>query len=284
MQLTSIQSKIYELRGQRVMLDFDLAEMYGVETRVLNQAVKRNIERFPVEFSFQLMVAELQNLKSQFVISSWGGTRYIPYAFTEQGVAMLSAVLRSEMAVKVSIQIMKAFVDMRKLLLVGDSLTQRIGALEQMQIANDQKFEQVFRALEQGQPEAERGIFFEGQIFDAYVFVSDLIKKAQKRIIVIDNYLDERVLLLLSKRVAGVSALLCTGKITDTFKLDLEKHNQQYAEVEFKKVSDFHDRFLIIDNEVYHFGASLKDLGNKVFAFQKMEGFANEIINKVKCN
>lgn len=204
------------------MLDRDLAEMYQVETRILNQAVKRNLERFPDSFRFQLTEDEIQNLRSQSVISSeeHGGRRFLPYAFTEQGVAMLSAVLRSEIAVKVSIQIMQSFVAMRKTLGNLHGVIQRLEGVELKQLQTDSKLEQIFQALEK-EIKPKQGIFFEGQLFDAHVFASDLVKKAKESIVLLDNYVDETTLLLLSKRKKGVTCTVHT-RIKAVLQKDLE--------------------------------------------------------------
>lgn len=210
-------------------------------------------------------------------------TKYLPYAFTEQGVAMLSAVLRSETAVNVSIQIMNAFVQLRKLLIGHSGLLQRIDKVEVKQMEADQKFEQIFKALESKEQYAEKGIFFEGQVFDAYVFVAKLIKKATTSLVLIDNYVDETVLTLLAKRNKKVNATIYTRQINKQLQLDITKHNEQYSAIEVKEHGNTHDRFLIIDGkELYHIGASLKDLGKKWFAFSKMDSLTQEIINKLK--
>lgn len=281
---TKIQNLIYTIRDVQVMLDRDLAEIYQVETRVLNQAVKRNLSRFPERFRFQMNEEEFENWKSQNVISNREkmGLRRKPYVFTEQGISMLSAVLNSETAVKVSIQIMEAFVAMRKNLLQNAGLLQRMDQFELRLVGYDQKFDTIFKALEAGQPSSEKGIFFEGQIFDAYVFVSDLIKKVTKEIILIDNYVDESVLVLLSKRAVNVKATIYTKKITHQLELDLAKHHQQYPEIQVKNLSESHDRFLILDGaQLYHFGASLKDLGKKWFAFSQMDSLCKSVLQKL---
>jgi hypothetical protein len=269
------------------MLDRDLAEMYQVDTRVLNQAVKRNIDRFPEKFRFQLTEVEIedlrsqivtlnssnQNLKSQNVMSSeHGGRRYLPYVLTEQGVAMLSAVLRSEKAVAVSIQIMNAFVEMRKVLTNNAGLLQRVEVIESKLQLNDKNFEIIFTALESRKPEIKQDIFFQGQIFDAYTFVINLIKKAQNSLIIIDNFIDLDVLQMLSQKSKGVTIKIITQASTPIKALDVEKFNAQYGKLEIKHSKKYHDRFLIIDNkELYHIGASLKDLGKKCFAFSVIE-------------
>ena len=296
-----IENKIYTISGLQVMFDRDLADLYHVEIRVLNQAVKRNIDRFPKEFMLQLSEEEFSNWKSSIVISKENddaslrsqfvtlkGNRgkhrkYLPYAFTEQGVAMISAVLRSDVAVQVSIQIMQAFVKMRAFLLQNASVFQRLDKLERKQLKTDEKLEQIFKALEAGQPQPDKGIFFEGQIFDAYVFVADIIKSAKTDIVLIDNYVDETVLNLLAKRSINVTASIYTKTISKTLSLDPEKHNAQYPAISIKPFANSHDRFLIIDrNQLYHLGASLKDLGKKRFAFSRMDSLVEQVLDKLK--
>jgi hypothetical protein len=280
-----IERRILTFRETQVMLDRDIAELYQVETRVIIQAVKRNKDRFPEEFMFQLNSVEFSNWKSQIVMSNSDkmGLRRPPYAFTEQGVAMLSAVLRIDVAVKISIQIMQAFVKMRKFLIQNVSVFQRLDHLELKQLQSDEKFNQIFKALEAGQPKPDKGIFFDGQVFDAYAFVADLIKKAKKEIILIDNYIDESVLTLLSKRQKDVSAILYTRSISKTLQLDLEKHHAQYPEIQVKTFAQSHDRFLLIDqSDLYHIGASLKDLGKKWFAFSRMDSMTALLLNQLK--
>lgn len=268
-----IENRIFNIRGKQVMIDRDLAELYGVDTKRINEQMKRNKERFPVSFCFQLTENEKKELVAvcdRFELLKHSSS--LPYAFTEQGVAMLSAVLRSETAVKVSIRIMEAFVEMRKVLAENSFIANRLERLEKQQLQNDQKFEELFKALEAGYLNAEKGIFFDGQIFDAYHFVSNLIKKAQKSIILVDNYVDDSVLTLLSKRNKGVLIKICTKQISQQLRLDAEKFTAQYGRIEIIEFSKSHDRFLILDDkELYHFGASLKDLGKKWFAFSKMD-------------
>ena len=280
-----IENQIFTIRGIQVMFDRHLAELYEVETRVINQAVKRNQERFPPEFCFQLSDEEFSNWKSQIVMSNREkmGLRKSPYAFTEQGVAMLSAVLRSETAIQVSIRIMNAFVEMRKMVLGNAALYQRLDKIEIKQIEADHKFEQLFQALESRGQQPEKGIFFEGQVFDAYVFVAGLIKRSHTCIILIDNYIDETVLTLLSKREKGVTATIYTRQLSNQLQLDIKKHNEQYPAIEIKTIADTHDRFLLLDHkELYHIGASLKDLGKKWFAFSRMDDFSKEILNRIR--
>ncbi len=307
-----IQRRIYTIRSVQVMLDSDLAEFFGVETRVINQAVKRNIERFPKEFSFQLTADESnllrsqivtlenesslkyqigtskseQNLKSQFVTSSWGGKRKASYVFTEQGVAMLSGVLKSAKAVQISIQVINAFVAMRRFLASNAEVFQRLGAVERKQIAHkaeaDNKFEQIFNAIEAKSIKPKQGIFFDGQIFDAYKFVADLIRTARKSIIVMDNYVDDAVLTLLSKAGEKVKITILTKAISRQLALDVKKYNEQYPEIIIKEFHNAHDRFIIIDGKtVYHFGASLKDLGKKWFAFSRFDKDALTLMEKL---
>ncbi len=279
------------------MLDSDLAVIYGVETKVLNQAVKRNKERFPEEFRFQLTQSEYQEvienwdrlrLRSQSVTSSrHGGRRYLPVAFTEQGVSMLSAVLLSDTAVKVSIKIINAFVEMRRFIQNNAQVFVRLDSVEQRQLGfeseTEKNFEKVFQALEQREEAPKQGIFYDGQVHDAYHFAAELIRKAKKSLVLIDNYVDDSVLTLLSKRSSGVSCTIYTKVISKQLALDIEKHNQQYPSVVMKSFKDAHDRFLIIDGtEIYHIGASLKDLGKKWFAFSRFETGALEMLKKLE--
>ncbi len=273
----NIEPLIKVIRGQQVMLDKDLATLYGVETRVLNQTVKRNIERFPDDFRFELSREEC--LRSQIVISNGrGGNRYSTYAFTEQGVAMLSSVLRSQTAIDVNIRIMRAFVSMRHFMVNNASVFSRLETMEyhqlemqQHQQETDKRIEEVFRRLDEGNAKPKQGVFYNGQVYDAYTFVSDLIKSAKKRIVLIDNYVDETVLTLLDKRDNNVSAIIYTQQISRQFQLDIDRHNAQYAPIDVETFRLSHDRFLCIDDDVYHIGASIKDLGKKWFGFSKME-------------
>lgn len=338
----TIESKIFTIRGVQVMLDKDLAELYGVETKRINEQVKRNSERFPEQFCFQLTKEEVEILRSQIeTLSSMnetlrsqtatsntknepsrsqiatlntensflgsqivtskkenrGGSRYLPYAFTEQGVAMLASVLKSETAVKVSIQIMNAFVQMRHFLAANGSLFARMDSFEKRQIETEEKlnrnivqiyekldvheknFEKVFDALEAADL-PKQGVFCNGQIFDSYKFVSDLIRKAKTSIILVDNYVDDTVLSMLDKRKSNVSATIYTQSISKQLTLDLQKHNAQYAPIDVRVMTNFHDRFLFIDEKtIYHIGASIKDLGKKVFGFSKLGLDAKQIMN-----
>lgn len=284
-----IQPMIKVIRGQQVMLDSDLSALYGVETRRLNEQVKRNIERFPDDFMFQLRKEELDNLMSQNATSSWGGTRKLPYAFTEQGIAMLSSVLKSQTAVEVNIRIMRAFITMRRFIATNAQLFQRLETIEyhqlemkQHQEVTDRRIDEVFKHLDADIPPMQ-GIFYDGQVFDADRFVSDLIRKAKQSIVLIDNYVDDTVLTLLDKRSEGVSATIYTQRVSSQFQLDVDRHNSQYPLIEIKRFNKAHDRFLLIDNEVYHIGASIKDLGKKWFGFTLMRDItATELIKKIK--
>lgn len=286
----NVESLIRVIRGQQVMLDRDLAELYGVETRRLNEQVKRNIERFPEDFMFQLTPNEFDNLKSQIATSSWGGVRKLPYAFTEQGVAMLSGVLKSSTAVEANIRIMRAFVSMRHFMANNAAIFQRLETIEFNQLESnkvqakilahqevqDHRIDEIFRRLDEGMYKPKQGIFFDNQIYDAYSFVSELVKSAKQRIILIDNYVDETVLTLLDKRGENVSATIYTQQVSRQFRLDVDRHNSQYPPIEVDVFRRSHDRFLCIDDTVYHVGASIKDLGKKWFAFSKMEDFKPE--------
>ncbi|HIJ87785.1 MAG TPA: ORF6N domain-containing protein [Desulfuromonadales bacterium] len=286
-QVVKIEKRIFTIRGVQVMLDRDLAELYGVETKVLNQAVKRNIARFPEQFRFQLTRPEADQLVTNCDrFNNMKHSSALPYAFNEQGVAMLSAVLRSETAVQTSILIIDAFVKMRQFLANNADLFMRLEGVEKRQLLHeikvDEKFEQLFNALEDKSIKPKQGIFFDGQIFDAYAFVCDLIRSATQRIILIDNYIDESVLTLLSKREAAVNAKILTNNIGKALALDIEKFNRQYPAIEVKTFKSSHDRFLVIDDDIYHIGASLKDLGKKWFAFSKMDASAIEMLQRVK--
>ena len=283
-----IKSKIYTIRDKQVMLDRDLAELYNVETKVFNQAVKRNTERFPENFRFQLTQEEYEILRSQIVTlrldseNTWGKhTKYLPYVFTEQGVSMLSAVLKSKTAINISIQIINSFVSMRKFISQNALIFQKFDHIEQKLLKHDDKFDKVFEALEDKNPIQSQGIFFDRQIFDAHNFVSDLIRSAKSSIVLIDNFVDDSTLLLFSKN-QNVDVTIHTNTFTKALKLDLEKYNKQYKDISIKTNKKFHDRFLIIDNkEVYHIGASLKDLGKKTFAFSKMEDLAHHLLEHI---
>ncbi|MBX9892532.1 MAG: ORF6N domain-containing protein [Chitinophagaceae bacterium] len=279
-----IENRIFTIRENQVMIDRDLAEMYDVETKVLNQAVKRNTERFPELFRFQLTDTETNELVTNCDrFENLKHSSNNPYAFTEQGVAMLSAVLRSDTAIKVSIQIINAFVEMRKIIANHHGLFQRMEGVERKLIETDQKFEKIFKALE-GSTIPTQGVFYDGQVFDAYELTSRMIRSAKKSIVLIDNYINESTLIHLAKKKKGVKVLLLTKSINKQLSLDVQKANEQYEDFEVKNLAISHDRFLIIDGkEVYHLGASLKDLGKKWFAFSKLEANSVEgILNSIR--
>lgn len=280
---TGIGQLILTIRGQQVILDRDLAILYGVETKRLNEQVRRNIERFPERFRFQISKEEKNELVAicdRFKILKHSSSA--PYAFTEQGISMLSAVLHSQTAVSVSIRIMDAFVAMRRFLANNAQIFQRLASIEYHQIETDRRIEEVFKRLDTNSC-PQQGIFFDGQVFDAYRFVCDLVRKAEKRIVLIDNYVDDTVLTLLDKRAKGVSAIIYTQQISKQLQLDVNRHNRQYPAVAVERYNKAHDRFLLIDDDVYHIGASIKDLGKKWFGFTLMRDvLATEILVKIK--
>jgi hypothetical protein len=278
--IVPVEQRIYTVRNVQVMLDSDLAEIYGVETKRLNEQVRRNIGRFPEDFMFQLTAEEHSILKSQFATSSWGGRRTMPYAFTELGVAMLSSVLSSDVAIQANIRIMRAFSAVRRMVAANEQMYQRIAHLEYQQVETDKKIEAVMNKLDEKSAEKKCGIFFDGQTFDSYSFVSDRIREATGRIVLIDNYVDDTVLTMLDKRIAGVAATIYTIQISKALQLDIDKHNSQYPVIEVKVFKHSHDRFLIVDDKVYHFGASIKDLGKKWFAVSLMTEYsADELLH-----
>lgn len=286
-----IQPMIKVIRGQQVLLDRDLAMLYGVETKRLNEQVKRNIERFPDDFVFQLNNKEFEDWKSQFATSNSiiMGARKLPYAFTENGVAMLSGVLRSKTAIEANIRIMRAFVSMRRFLATNAQLFRRLETVEYRQLEmqhhqeiSDKRIDEVFKRLDADILPVQ-GIFYDGQVFDAYRFVSDLIRKAKRSVVLFDNYVDDTVLTLLDKREEGVSATIYTRNVNNQFLLDLDRHNAQYPHIAIERFNNAHDRFLLIDDDVFHIGASIKDLGKKWFGFTLMHDItAMELVNKVK--
>lgn len=285
----SIERVIYTFRGVQVMLDRDLAKMYNVETKVLNQAVKRNSGRFPERFMFQLSKEEFDNWKSQIVTSNMMSqseiesfkmaVRRAPYAFTEQGVAQLSAVLKSDTAIEVSIRIMDAFVAMRRFISTNAEMFQRIERLESHQTSTDEKVEHIMKRMDELAPAiTPEQIFATGCVWDAWDYVSQLVRSAKQRIVLIDNFVDERVLTLLTKRAAGVSATI-HSRYTQQFKLDLEKHNEQYEPIEFIQIPHkSHDRFLFIDDNVYLLGTSIKDMGTSLCAITRLETTADIVM------
>jgi len=282
-----IQDKIYTIRGVQVMLDKDLSLLYGVETKRINEAVKNNQDKFQDDFFFELTDEEFEDLRSKFSTTNFAKTRVNPKVFTEQGVYMLATILKSKVAAQATVLIIRTFAHLRKFLLFNASIFQRLDTLETKQIQNklesDEKFNKIFNAIEEKGVPQKQHIFYDGQIFDAYLFVSDIIKSAKKSIRLIDNYVDESTLVLFSKRDASVSMKIYTKTISKQLQLDIQKHNAQYSPIEIEKFDLSHDRFLIIDEkEVYHFGASLKDLGKRWFAVSKMDSESFEMMRKLK--
>lgn len=283
-EIVPVENRIFTVRGEQVILDSDLAKLYGTVTKRFNEQVQRNIERFPTTFMFQLTSEEWASLRSQIATLNGRGQhrKYLPYAFTEHGVIMAAAVLKSEIADKASVKVVEAFVAMRRFLSANAQVFQRLETIEYKLLENDQKFDQVFAKLEEKTLKPKQGIFFDGQIFDAYEFICDLIKSATSRIILIDNYVDESVLTMLDKRNSGTTAAIYTQKISKQLALDIAKHDAQYPAIPVKTLTKSHDRFLIIDERIYHVGASIKDLGKKWFAVMKMEEEdANNLISRL---
>ena len=287
----AITEKIYLIRGVSVMIDKDLALLYGVEVKRLNEQVKRNIERFPEDFMFQLTPEECSRSQIATLNTRKGqNLKYMPYAFTEYGIAMLSGILRSETAIAANIRIMRAFADMRKLICHTPEVFNRIETLEyhhlQMKQQLDEttnKVDMILDKLNNGTDvKMKQGVFYDGQTYDAYTFIADLIRKATRRIVLIDNYIDDTVLTIMAKRKDGIDATIYTGKMSKQLRLDMEKHNSQYPAIDVRIFSKAHDRFLIIDDKVYLIGASIKDLGKKWFGFTLMENTdADELLTKL---
>lgn len=297
----NIKNLIYCIRGKQVMLDSDVAKLYHYETKRINETVSRNKERFPENFCFQLTEREIEVLKSQIENENmWSqiatssnsenrkhrGKKYIPYVFTEQGIAMLSGLLRNEIAVQVSINIMNAFVEMRKFISLNGQVFERLTNVEYKLLEHDNKFNQVFNELQNNKEQAfKQKIFFKGQIYDAYELIIDIIKTAKAKIVIIDNYIDDSILKMLQKKNKNVEVIILTSQSCNLTKLDVKKFNEQYPTLKIASTDKFHDRFIIIDNkELYHCGASLKDLGKKCFGINKIEGMdfiesINTIIN-----
>ena len=287
-QNREIQNMIYTIRNKQVMVDSDLATLYQVTTKRLNEQVRRNKNRFPSEFMFRLTAEEYEYLRSQNATSSennaHGGRRYMPYVFTEQGIAMLSAVLKSDIAVEVSIKIMNSFVEMRNFLLSNREMFARLDRVELKQLETDKKLEKIFNYIATN-TEVKQNIFFDGQIYDAFSFIVGLVKKAKKEIILIDNYVDVNTLNILCKKNKGVDVVITTAGKGNLSTKDITKFNAQYPKLSVKTNTDFHDRFLIVDKtEVYHIGASIKDAGKKSFGITRIEDkdLINSLLNKVR--
>ena len=274
----NIKNLIYTIRGKQVMLDSDVAMLYQYTNKSINKAMKRNINRFPEDFCFQLTEKEVENLRFQFGTSSlkkenYGGRRYLPYVYTEQGISMLAGVLKNEIAVQVSINIIRAFIEMRKFISLNGKLFKRLTNVECKILEHDKKFDIVFNELQKDEKmEFKQKIFFDGQIYDAYSLIIDIIKKAKQKILIIDNYIDDSILKMLSKKNQKVEVVILTLQNSKLNKLDITKFNKQYPVLKLAYTNKFHDRFIVIDNkELYHVGASLKDLGKKCFAISKIE-------------
>ncbi len=278
-----LRSKIHNIRGLQVMIDYDLAILYQTDSKVLNQAVKRNVERFPEAYKFQLNEAEKNELVTNcdrlFALKH---STVLPTAFTEHGIAMLASVLHSDFAIKMSLKIIDTFMNMRKFIADNANVFNRLDYVENKLQINDMKFKEVFDALEEKNKQPTQGVFCAGQIFDAYKFISNLVRKSQKNIVLIDNYIDDTVLTLFSKRNKNVSVTIYTQYISKELKLDLQKHNAQYPPIKIQILKDIHDRFLLLDdNEIYHIGASLKDLGKKLFGFSMFDKTSFDLMNKL---
>ena len=278
-----IENLIYEIRGKQVMLDSDLAKLYRVETKRINEAVKNNLDKFPERFSWKLDDYEYNNLRSKISTSSklndYGGRRYNPRVFTEQGVAMLATILKSKTATEVSIKIMDTFVAMRHFINENKDIFKRLTTTEYKLLEHDSKIDELFDKLEPKKLEKQK-IFFNGEIYDSYSLIIDLIQEANTRIIIIDNYIDKSILDMLVYKKESVNIELITSSHYLT-KTDISKFNKQYPKLKIKYSNLFHDRFIIIDNTLYHLGASLKDLGKKCFAINKIED--NSILESLMC-
>ncbi len=288
--LLPIENLIHVIRGQQVMIDSDLARLYGVETKRLKEQVRRNINRFPEDFMFELTKEECSRSQIAALNTHRGqNLKYMPFAFTENGVAMLSSVLRSETAIEVNIRIMRAFTSMRSFLMSNAHIFQRLEAVEHHQLLvqkhlsdTDRRIDEILTRLDVKDSEPIEGFFFEGQIFDAYSLISDLIRKAARRIVLIDNYVDDQILKVLTKRGEGVSATIYTDPRHSQITNDLRRHNAQYPRIEVRHCSNVHDRFMIIDDTVYFIGGSIKDLGKKIVAFSQMHQNPENILARLR--
>ena len=297
----NIKTLIYTIREKQVILDSDVAMLYHYTTKRINETVSRNKKRFPENFCFQLDSDEYQIIKSQFMIAEQNNNtdislksqsatldeksnrgkhrKYLPYVFTEQGIAMLSGLLKNDIAIQVSINIMNAFVEMRKFLLQNGNIFERLTSVEYKLIEHDKKFDNIFNKL-QLEDNIKQRIFFNGQIFDAYILIIDIIKRAKKKIVIIDNYIDDSILKMLTKKNKNVVVVIFTSNKSSINNLDIQKFNDEYPNLEIAKTDKFHDRFIIIDNtEMYHLGASIKDLGKKCFGINRIED--TKIINSI---
>ena len=272
-----IRNLIYTIRGKQVMLDSDVAMLYHYETKNVNKAMKRNIERFPEDFCFQLTDDEFENLRFQFgtlnkKVNNGKVTRkYLPYVYTEQGISMLAGVLKNDIAIQVSISIIRAFIEMRKFISSNAQVFERLTNIEYKLLDYDKKFDEVFNQL-QNEDNIKQKIFFEGQIYDAYSLVIDIIKRAKNKIVIIDNYIDDSILKMLVKKNKNVEVMILTSTKSNISNLDIQKFNKEYPTLKITRSNKFHDRFIVIDNkELYHCGASIKDMGKKCFGINKVE-------------
>ena len=279
-----IKNLIYTIRGKQVMLDSDVAMLYHYETKNINKAMKRNIERFPEDFCFQLTDDEFKNLRFQIgtlnkKVNNGKVTRkYLPYVYTEQGISMLAGVLKNDIAIQVSISIIRAFIEMRKFISSNAQIFERLTNVEYKLLEQDKKFDEIFNQL-QYEESIKQKIFFEGQIYDAYSLIIDIVRRAKSKIMIIDNYIDDSILKILVKKNKNVEVVILTSKKSNISKLDIQKFNKEYPILKVARTDKFHDRFIIIDNkELYHCGASIKDLGKKCFGINKIDDI--EIINK----
>ena len=286
LETNDIKRRIFTIRGKQVMLDSDLAELYQVETKNLNKASNRNVERFPEDFRFKLTKEEFENLRFQTGTSSesYGGRRYMPYVYTEQGISMLASVLRSKIAIQVSINIMRTFIEMRHFIANNAALFERISKVELKQLEADKKFDQLFEYVN-AHAETNQKLFFDGQIYDAFSLLIELIQKAEQEIILIDGYVDVSTLNVLAKKKSGVAVTIYTFKKTKLTAQDVTAFNAQYPQLDVKYTNVFHDRFLILDGKtVYHIGASLKDAGKKCFGVTLMKDAGPDLMKKlVQC-
>lgn len=286
-EVENIKNLIYNIRGKQVMIDSDVAELYQYATKNINKAMKRNVERFPEDFCFQLTEDELKQMWFQngttFENIKYRSEKYLPYVYTEQGIAMLAGILKNEIAVNVSINIMRAFIEMRKFLLNNDQVFNRLINVEYKLLEHDKKFDEVFNQLQYDENIKQR-IFFDGQVYDAFSMIIDLIRKANKEIILIDNYIDIETLNILSKKGNNVDVKIYTKQNTPINVKDINKFNTQYPKLEVKYIDKFHDRFLIIDRKyIYHIGASIKDAGKKCFGITliKYDAIIEDILSKL---
>lgn len=278
-----IKKLIYTIRGKQVMLDSDVARLFKYATKDLNRNVKNNIERFPEYYCFQLTNEEYKSLRCKnFTLNENGRgqhRKYLPYVFTEYGITMLAGLLKSEVAVNVSIKIVNTFIEMRKFISANRQLFERLTNVEYKLLEHDKKFDEIFNQL-QHEENIKQKIFFEGQIYDAYSIIIDIIRKANKKILIIDNYINDSILKMLTKKKNNVEVIILTSNKSNIQNIDVQKFNKEYPVLKISKTNKFHDRFIIIDNkEMYHLGASIKDLGKKCFGINRIEDI--EIINKI---